>query len=95
MNSSTRMYVGRVVLSGRQTPEEAAKEHGVSVQSVRGWVRQARKLAEAESLGGLKAPKKKETADAGKKSKTLPKPEQTESVKEENTERGSTWENLI
>jgi len=66
LDSATRMYLGRAVLRKSKTVEEVSKEFGVTPAAVRGWVRQARKLANAESDSGAAAslkgrPKKKKT----------------------------------
>lgn len=101
MNSTTRMFVGRQVIRGAISPEEAAKEYGVTVQAVRSWIRQAKKLAEAESIGSMKGIKKKGTSKQKAEKpaqpvKKLPVPEKASPTKPTQTETGgSTWENLI
>ncbi len=101
MNSTTRMFVGRQVLRGAIAPEEAAQEYGVTVQAVRSWVRQAKKLAEAESAGSTKGLKKKGTSKEKAQKpaqpvKKLPSPEKPAPTKPtQPAEGGSTWENLI
>ena len=93
------MYVGRRVLRGAQSVEEAATEYGVTIQAIRSWVRQARKLAEAESAGatgGLKKrPGAKKTEAAEKPVKKLPAPEKIPTKPTQPASGGSTWENLI
>ncbi len=99
MNSTTRMFVGRQILRGQTSPEEAAQEYGVTVQAVRSWIRQAKKLAEAESAGSTGGLKKKGTSKekAAKSAavKKLPNPEEPIPTKPTKSDGGSTWDNLI
>lgn len=93
MNSSERMYVGRQILKGNLSKEEAAEKYGVTLQAINGWLRQARKLAEAESTGNIKAIQKEKVTPK----KTLPAPEKAEKVESQPKKEkgGSTWDNLI
>jgi transposase-like protein len=64
------MYLGRAIIRGTKTVQDVTKEYDVKAGAVRGWVRQARKLAAAESDAGAvgrlsgkrKKPAKKKTA---------------------------------
>lgn len=75
MDSATRMYLGRAVLRKSRTIEEVASEFDVTPAAVRGWVRQARKLAQAESDAGTVKALEKKGAQKRPKKKQAPVPD--------------------